>query len=245
MIERLQEPSPRVRAGIAGALWLIVIVAGGFAVFTRTALIVRDDAALTAANMLAFEGRLRLAFVAELIGAACYLGVTVLLYDLLKPASQIVSLTGAFFGLTGVAIGAAASLNYLAPVLLLQGAQPLAAFTTDQLQAEALIFLRLHREGSNAGIVFFGVQIATIGYLILRSGLVPRLLGVILLIGGSVYVAGAFANFLLLPFRAQLAQFVALVVLLGEGSLALWLLTRGVDTQRTKELQTRALHVGA
>ncbi len=239
MTGRVHEPS-RVKARIAGALWLIVIVTGGFAVLTRSALIVRNDAAATASNILAFETRFRLAFVADLIGAACYVGVTILLYELLKPVSRTVSLAGACFGLTGVAVGTAISLNYVAPVLLLRGAQPLSAFETNQLQAEALVFLRLYREGYNVGMVFFGVQIVTIGYLIVRSTLVPRLLGMILVIGGSGYVANSFANFLLLPFAPQLSQFVLAATFIGEGSLTLWLLIRGVDVRRMEEQPARA-----
>ena len=98
----------------------------------------------------------------------------------------------------------------MAPVLLLRDAQPLIALTSSQLQAEALVFLRLYREGYRLGMVFFGVQIVTIGYLILRSSVVPRLLGMMLVIGGSSYVVGAFANLLLLPFRAQIGQFVSM-----------------------------------
>lgn len=236
---RVQAPSPRVKARIAGALWLIVIVTGGFAVLARSALIVRTDAAATASNILAFETRFRLAFVADLIGSACYLWVTLLLYELLKPVSRTVSLAGASFGLVGVAVGTAISLNYLAPILLLQGTQPLSAFDTSQLRAEALVFLRLHREGYNVGMVFFGVQIVTIGYLIARSRLVPRFLGMMLVIGGSGYVAGSFANFLLLPFAPQLSQFVLLAAFIGEGSLTLWLLMRGVDVQRMDEQLAR------
>jgi hypothetical protein len=232
---RVHELSHRMKARIAGALWLVVIVTGGFAVLTRSALLVRDDAGATASNILAFETRFRLAFVADLIGGACYLGVTLLLYELLKPVSRTISLTGAYFGLVGVAVGISISLNYLAPVLLLGDAQPLIAFTNSQLQADALVFLRLYREGYRTGMVFFGVQIVTIGYLILRSSVVPRLLGMMLVIGGSSYVAGSFANFLLLPFRAQLGQFVFVAAAVGEGALALWLLMRGVDVQRTAE----------
>jgi len=231
--------SSRVMARVAGALWLIVIVTGGFAVITRSALIVRDDAALTAANILAFETRFRLAFVADLIGGACYVGVTVLLYELFKPVSQVVCLAGAAFGLAGVAVGAAISLNYLAPVLLLRDGQPLSAFETSQLQEQALVFVRLYREGYRIGMVFFGVQIVTIGSLIVRSILVPRLLGVMLVIGGSGYVVGAFANFLSLPFAPQLSQFVLVAAFIGEGSLTLWLLMRGIDVRQMDKQPAR------
>lgn len=228
----VKKPSSRAKARIAGALWLIVIVTGGFAVLTRSALIVRADAAATASNILAFETRFRLAFVADLIGSACYLWVTLLLYELLKPVSRTVSLAGACFGLTGVAVGTVISVNYLAPILLLQATQPLSAFDASQLRAEALVFLRLHREGYNVAMVFFGVQIVTIGYLLARSNIVPRLLSMMLIIGGSGYVAGSFANFLLLPFAPQLSRYVLLAAFIGEGSLTLWLLMRGIDVHR-------------
>lgn len=111
--------SSGMKSRIAGALWLIVIVTGGFAVLTRSALVIRSDAATTVSNILAFETRFRLAFVAELIGGACYVGVTILLYELLEPVNRTVALTAACFGLAGVAVGAAMFLNFLAPVLLL------------------------------------------------------------------------------------------------------------------------------
>jgi hypothetical protein len=84
-------------------------------------------------------------------------------------------------------------------------------------------------------MVFFRLQIVTIGYVILRSSIMPRLLGLMLVIGGSSYVVGAFANFLLLPFRAQLGPFVFLAAAVGEGALALWLLTRGVNVERLQK----------
>jgi hypothetical protein len=237
MAEDIRELPARGKARIAGALWVAVIVAGGFAVMMRSAMIVSDDAAATAFNILASETRFRLAFVADVIGGACYVGVTLLLYELLKPVSRTVSLTAACFGIVGVAVGTLVSLNYLAAVLVLQGAEPLAAFTNSQLQAEALIFLRLYREGYRLGMVFFGAQIVAIGYLILRSSVVPRVLGAMLVLGGASYVVGAFANFLVMPFLAQMGQMVFVAAAIGEGALALWLLIRGVEALRTEEQQ--------
>jgi small-conductance mechanosensitive channel len=92
---------------------LMVIVSGMSAFLIRSPLIVRGDAAATATNILASESLFRLAFIADLVAGLCYLGVTVLFYGLLKPVSRSVSLLAAFFGLAGVVIGSAVSINSL------------------------------------------------------------------------------------------------------------------------------------
>ena len=100
---------------IAGVLWLIVIVMGGWAFFVPFTLIVRSDVAATAAKLLASEQSYRLAFVANLIAGACYVGVTVILYELLKPVNRTLSMLAAFFGMSGMAGVAAASVVHFAP----------------------------------------------------------------------------------------------------------------------------------
>ena len=104
MIERITETAPRFKARIAGGLWLIVIAAGMSAFVVGSTVIARGDAAATAANILASESLFRLAFAANLLSSVCYMGVTVLLYGLLKPVSRSVSLLAAFFGLAGLAV---------------------------------------------------------------------------------------------------------------------------------------------
>ena len=158
MTERIAEASPRLKARIAGGLWLMVIIASLSAFLIRSPLIVRGDAAATATNILASESLFRLGFAADLVAGVCYMGVTVLLYGLLKPVSSSVSLLAAFFGLAGVAIRSATSLNDLATLGLLGSGQYSSAFATSQLQALALMSLRLSAQGFNLAMVFFGLR---------------------------------------------------------------------------------------
>lgn len=232
--ERIAGTSPGLKARIAGGLWLIVIVAGVFAFISTSALIVRDDAAATANNILATESLFRFSFVADLVAGLCYVGVTVLLYQLLKPVSSL-SLLAAFFGLGGVAIGGIGFLNRLVPLVLLQGDQYLSAFTMSQLQAMALMSLKLYLVGFSISMVFFGLQCLIVGYLVVRSTFLPRVLGVLLAIGGSSYVISSFTGFLSPSFGALLSPFILPAGLVGEGSLTLWLLVRGVNEQRWRE----------
>ena len=117
MTNRITEASPRFKARIAGGLWLMVIVAGMTAFVIRSPLVVSGDAAATATKILASESLFRLGFGADLIAGACYMGVTVLLYRLLKPVSRSLSLLAAFFGLAGVAMEGARLLFWVFIVL--------------------------------------------------------------------------------------------------------------------------------
>lgn len=213
---------------IAGILWLIVIVLGGWAFFVPFTLIVRGDAAATATGLLASEQSYRLAFVANVIAGACYVGVTVILYELLKPVNRILSMLAAFFGMTGMAGVAAGAVMYFAPLALLGPTQYATAFTPAQLQAAAYMALRMQADVANTGMVFFGLQCLTVGYLIVRSTLVPRILGVLLALGGLSYVTASFTTFLSPEFGALLSPFILPAGLLGEGSLTVWLIVKGV-----------------
>jgi len=240
MMERIAQASPRFKARMAGGLWLMVIATGTFAFLAGATLIVRNDAVATATNILAAERIYRLAFVADLIAGACYMGVTVLLYDLLKPVSRSVSLLAAFFGLGGIAIGAATSLVRLAPLVLLRSDQYLSTFTPNQLQTMALAALRLYEQAFLIAMVFFGLQCVLVGCLIVRSTFLPRILGVLLALGGLSYVISSLANFLAPAFGARLAPFIVPAAILGEGSLTLWLLLVGVNAQRWNEQASAA-----
>jgi hypothetical protein len=232
---RIAKASPQVEARAVGALWLTCIVTIIFAFVSESALIARDDAAATAANILANELLFRLGLAADVISGASYLGLTALLYRLLRPAGGSISLVAAFFGLCGVAVGGMAYLARLAPLVLLRGDQYLGAFTADQLQAMAFAALKLQLQAFSISTVFFGTQCVLAGCLIARSTFLPRVLGVMLAIGGSGYVFIAFANFLEPSFAARLTPFFLPLVLAGEGSLTVWLLAKGVDVRRWEE----------
>jgi hypothetical protein len=214
---------------IAGILWLIVIIAGGWSFMVPLTMIVRGDAAATAANILASEHSYRLAFVANLIAGACYMGVTVILYELVKPVDRTLSMLAAFFGVAGVAAGAAAAVTHFAPLVLLGPSKYAAAFTASQLQALTYMSLRLQAEIANAGMVFFGLQCLAAGYLIARSTFMPRILGVLLSLGGLGYVTASCVTFLAPDLGALIAPFILPAGFVGEGSLCVWLIVTGAS----------------
>jgi hypothetical protein len=143
-------------------------------------------------------------------------------------------LLAAFFSLVGCAIGVFSCLFHIAPLVVLGGAPSLSAFNVDQLQALALMFLKLHAQGYNIAMVLFGSYNLLIGYLIFRSTFMPRILGVLLAFSGLCYEINCFANFLSPGFAAHLVPYI-LAPGVAELLLALWLVVMGVNVQRWNE----------
>lgn len=226
--------SPRLKARIAGFLYLIVIAVSTGALLTNSALIVSGDAAATASNILASEFRFRLSFAAILISNVAYVGVTAMLYGLLKPAGRDLSFLAAFFGLMGCAVGAATSLHLLAPLTLLKGAPVLSSFSPEQLEALALTSLRLSGIGNNISLMFFGFYCLTLGFLVVGSTFLPRIIGAALAVSGLAWLTSSFASFLAPSLAKDLSTYLMAAAALGEITLTLWLLVVGVNVTKWK-----------
>src|SRR5216117_1818589 len=127
------EPSPLSAARIAGALWLIVIVTSIAAVVGGTSRALHGDSGTLSANALASASKIRLTFALFFFGKICYLGVPVLLYELLKPVNKSVALFGAFCGLAGLLSGAG-SINSFAALSMLEESRRAAEPVASQLQ---------------------------------------------------------------------------------------------------------------
>jgi hypothetical protein len=236
MMERIAEASPRFKARMAGAFQLLEAVTATFGqVIVLDRLVVSGNAAATAANILGHERLFWLGFESSLIGVAFHIAWALLFYELLKPVNRSLSLLAAFVILVGCAIQALTSPLYLAPLLILQGGSSLSAFTPEQLQALAFVFLKLNAYAFDVYLVFFGFWCVLIGYLIFRSTFLPRGLGVLLAISGLGWV-----TYLSPPLGYHLFPFIAAASGLGEGSLMLWLLVKGVNVQRWKEQASAA-----
>ena len=231
MTERITETSPRFKARITGVFYLLTILTGIFAQgFVSGKLVVDGDAAATATNILAHRGLFQLGFAVYLVEMACQIAITALFYDLLKPAGRSVSLLAAFLGLAGCVIKTFSRVFFITPLFVLGGAHYLSVFSAEQLQALALLLLKVNDRGAATALVFFGFYALLTGYLILRSTFLPRILGALSVLGGLGWL-----SFLYLPLGYRLFPYVAALGLLGAAALILWLLVFGVNEQRWKE----------
>jgi hypothetical protein len=225
------EASPRFKARMAGVFQLLEAITASFpGVFVLGRLVVDGNAVTTAANILGHERFFWLGFTSSLLGVAFHIAWALLMYELLKPVNRSVSLLAAFVILAGCAIQAITSLFYIAPLLILQGGSSLSAFTTEQLQGLALMFVKLHTYAFDIYLVFFGFWCILIGYLIFRSTFLPRILGVLVAISGLGWV-----TYLCPPLANHLWPYIAAASALGEIPLEFWLIMMGVNAQRWKE----------
>jgi len=234
--ERITETSPRLKARISGVFYLLTIVTGVFAqMFVSGRLVVDGDAAATANNILTHRILFQMGFAVYLIEMACNIAITALFYDLLKPAGRSVSLLAAFLGFAGCVIKTFSRLFFITPLFVLGGAPYLSVFSADQLQALALLFLKVNDRGAAIALVFFGFYALLTGYLIIRSTFLPRILGVLGIFGGLGWL-----SFLYPPLGYRLFPYIAAFGLLGAASLVLWLLVFGVNERRWKEQASAA-----
>jgi Domain of unknown function (DUF4386) len=235
MTQRIAIISPQSKARAAGIAWLITFITGAFAMFIGGRFVVNTDAAATATNILANEFAFRLGTAGNLIATVCYLVATLLVYELLKPVNRTVSLIAAFFSLLGCAVGAIVSLLNFAPLTLLGGAFYLSAFNIEQLQALTLTVFRFAARANEVGLIFFGLHIFLVGYLILKSTFLLRFLGVLLMIGGICYFGNSFASFLEISFVSKLFPLILMPAFVAELLLTLWLIVKGVNVARWNE----------
>ena len=217
-------------ARIAGVLILIMSVFAGFSMLYVPNLIVPGDAATTANNIMASEGLFRLGIVGDSAVFLLEIVVIVILYVLLKPVSKTLSLVAAFSRLAMTIVQGMNLLNYFTPLLLLSGADYLTVFEPDQLHALALLFLNAHESVVLIWGLFFGLHLFVLGYLVYKSGYIPRILGVVLVVASLCYLIQTFGNILLPKYEEIFATIGFLSII--ELAFPLWLLIKGVKDQQ-------------
>ena len=227
--------SERTLARIAGALYLAVIATGLVADFyVRSGLIVDDNPAATAHNIVAHSALYRLGFCADLLMLVCDVGVVAIFYRLFRPVSPLLALLTTALRLSADAVLAANLVLGYAPLVLLGASPYLQGLGHDQLAASALLILDLHETAEVINMAIFGFYCLFFGKLITMAGFIPRILGVLLVIAGWCYLIFTFSHFLDLKFGGQLVPFIFMPGLLAEASLAFWLAIVGLDITRWK-----------
>lgn len=216
----------RYGARAAGGLYLVVIAAGLFAeFFVRSALIVPRNPTATATNILASESLFRAGLLADLVAAGAYLGVALLLFRLFRPAARYLATFSLVLGASGSAAMAANLVHLFAPLALLR--LPATAPVVEILQYQAYGSLRLHALGYNISALFFGGYLFAIGILAVRTRLLPRWTGWLLVVAGPAWLLYIVTAILSPTLSAYLFPLVPLLSLVAEGALALRLVIGG------------------
>lgn len=231
-------------ARAAGIGYLVIIATGIYAeFFVRSNLIVRGDAAATAANVMGSELLFRSALASELVMLVADVAVAGALYMVFRRFSEALAVLAAFFRLTHAAVVAANLLNAYVPLLLLGGGVGSASLDVGVREGLASLLLQAHAYGYALGLVFFAVYCGLLGYLVVRSGYVPRVLGFLLMVAGAGYMIDSLGRTLLVSY-AEYETVFGLIVLLpafvAELSFSLWLTIKGVDVRDDRGVEPAA-----
>ena len=176
----------------------------------------------------------RFGIAAEFVLLISAVALALILFVLLRPVSRDLALLAVFFNLVTLAVEAVAALNLVAALFPLGNAKYLSAFQPEQLYAMATLSVKSHSYGFGVALIFFGCECLVLGYLIFRSGYLPKALGVLMQIAGLSYLTNSFALLLAPTFAGWIFPAILVPAFVGEASLCLWLLVKGVNGEKWK-----------
>lgn len=199
--------------------------------FIRPGMIVTGDAAATIRNIAASEAIFRLSLLSDLVRQILLILLPLVLYKLLKPVNKTIAALMVIFALVGVPISMLNEINHFAVLLLSSGAGYLIAFNSDQLNDLVMFFLELRKYGTYIPQLL-SIWVLLLGYLVFKSVFLPRILGILLMLGGLCYTVSAVLFFLFPNFDATIFGLFAFI---GEALFYLWILIKGVNVEEWKK----------
>ncbi len=228
--------SQKALARIAGSLYLVLAICGGFSeLYVRASVKVPGDPAATAQNIADSATLFAVGLGTDLVNITCFLLAGLALYALLGRVNRIAAISMLAFNAVCVAIMSLNMLNHAAALTMATNPGYTAAFGAETSTALAALFLDLHHYGYAIAQIFFGLWLLPLGYLVLNSGFLPRPLGVLVMVGCAGYLAGIPFTYLI-PNTGGLAAIVSLPALVAELTLIGWLLIKGVKSEQDSDL---------
>ena len=221
---------PTVKAArIGGGIYLLMVLTAPFSlIYVPSKLIVRGNALATADNILAHETMFRLSIFGDLIGHVIFICLAVALYRLLSNVNKTWAILMVSFVLVSAAVGFLNALNNIAAVILFRGGEFLDVIDKTQRDALGMLFVRLHSQGEFISEIFWGVWLFPFGLLVYRSGFLPRLLGVWLIVACFAWIALSITA-LFFPSHYGAAFTWLQPAFFAEMAIMLWLLIRGAN----------------
>jgi hypothetical protein len=225
--------SDKKTARIAGALYLMLCAAGFFYLrYVPSKLIVRDDPSVTVSHIIASETLFRVGILVGIIGYILFLVLPMVLYKLLSPVNKMHAILMVSLAVVSVPVSLTNLLNQFAVLTLIGKANYLLVFEAEELQARVMFYLDCYRNGNLLASVFWGLWLFPFGYLVFKSGFLPKLIGILLMMGCFGYVANFVGRFLIANYSdLGISSYITIPGSLGELGICLWLLIRGVKTQ--------------
>jgi hypothetical protein len=196
---------------------------------------VPGNVAATAEKIVASQSLFRAGFATDLVVFVIEVALAAVLYVLFRPVSRTLALVMAFARLAMVTIPGLNLLNMFTALQLLTSPEYANVLDRGQLQGLAYLFLNDQHYGYALGMVFFGLHLGVLGFLVFRSGFLPRILGILMVVSSLGYLADSFTKFLAPQSADTLAMVVIVTALIGELPLTLWLLVKGLNVERWRQ----------
>lgn len=224
-------------ARIAGLLTMLMVILAPFSmIYVPTTLIVPDNAATTAANIMTSQGLFRLGMASDLLVVLIEVALTALLYVLIKPVNKTLALVATFARLAMTILQAINLFNFFLVLLLLNGSNYIGAFTPTQINALVMLFLNAHESVVIIWGLLFSLHLLIFGYLTYQSGYLPKIIGILLIIVGLNYLISNFGTILLPQYKALFTSLAAISFI--EVAFPLWLVIKGVNLAQWKKYTT-------
>lgn len=224
-------------ARIAGLLTMLIVILAPFSmIYVPTTLIVPDNAATTAANIMTSQGLFRLGMASDLLVVLIEVALTALLYVLIKPVNKTLALVATFARLAMTILQAINLFNLFLVLLLLNGSNYIGAFTPTQINALVMLFLNAHESVVIIWGLLFSLHLLIFGYLTYQSGYLPKIIGILLIIVGLNYLISNFGTILLPQYKALFTSLAAISFI--EVAFPLWLVIKGVNLAQWKKYTT-------
>lgn len=217
-------------ARLAGLLYLVIIVIGvlGESVI-RGKLVVAGDPEATASNIISSEWLWRLGIGGQDLLLVCAVALTLIWYVLLRPVNKHLAQAVVFFALVSLAVESVGALHLHAVLTPLSDSAYLKAVDPRQLHLIAYQSVVAHSHAFGLALIFFGVECLIVGYLMRKSGLFPKVLGLLMQLAGVCYLINSFAMILHPPLQDVLFPLILLPAFIGESAFCLYLLVKGVN----------------
>ena len=219
---------------LAGLLYLIIAIIGGFSIGYMPSIIVSEgNAVLTFQNLIDHQELFRWGIAGDIAVLVLEIILTVMLYQLFKSISTTGMTIATYSRLAMAIIMGMNLINYMIPAIIMTQPEYLDVFSSEQLESITLLFFKVHKYGELAWQIFFSIHLFTLGYVIRKSGKTPKCLGLIMLIGGVGYAGDSFIQLIFINSEMLSVLFSILLVLavIAEFWFAFWLLIKGIKNK--------------
>lgn len=231
-------------ARLAGFLYLIVVLCGTlYLQYIPSNIKLKGDPSAIMPRLINAELLFRVGIVCEIICWVAFLVLPIVLYKLFKPVNGTVARLMVVFAIVQVPIAFMNLLNKFAVLSLISGSAYFKVFPTDRLPAQILFYLNLYQQGNFINQIFWGIWLFPFGYLVFKSGFLPKILGILLMAGCLGYLIDFFGSFLFPEYdKTIISNYITLPASLGEIGICLWLMIIGIkDKQIPLTLSTAAV----